>query len=117
VSICHQSFVTYNRAGDKYHLYETIIRQTVEACAILAPLPQSSISIVLQVCVSVPAGLPCTTVCVQMRVTSGDLSLQVVSSDGCMLACALNATCAVLMDAGIPMRSPFGARHTSSICR
>lgn len=34
--------------------------------------------------------------------------LQVVSSDGCTLACALNAACAVLMDAGIPMHHPFG---------
>ena len=37
------------RAGNRQHLYETVIRQTVEACAILSPLPQSSISIVLQV--------------------------------------------------------------------
>jgi ribonuclease PH len=34
--------------------------------------------------------------------------LQVVSSDGATLACAINATCAVLMDAGVPLHFPFG---------
>lgn len=67
--------------GNVERLHETIIRQTVEAAAILSPLPQSSISIVLQV----------------------------VSSDGCSLACEINAACAVLMDAGIPLHHPFAA--------
>lgn len=43
------------RAGNVERLHETIIRQTVEAAAILSPLPQSSISVVLQVgCMPVP---------------------------------------------------------------
>lgn len=33
---------------------------------------------------------------------------QVVSDDGSVLACALNAVCAALIDAGVPMKQLFG---------
>lgn len=36
-------------AGNVERLHETTVRQTVQACAILSTLPQSTISIVLQV--------------------------------------------------------------------
>lgn len=43
---------------------------------------------------------------------------QVVSNDGGVLACALNAACAVLMDAGIPLLYRFGKQHNldSTFC-
>lgn len=34
--------------------------------------------------------------------------LQIVSDDGSVLACALNAACVALVDAGVPMRRLFG---------
>ena len=34
--------------------------------------------------------------------------MQVVSDDGSVLSCALNAVCAALIDAGIPMQQLFG---------
>jgi exosome complex RNA-binding protein Rrp42 (RNase PH superfamily) len=36
------------------------------------------------------------------------LLLQVLQADGSLLAVALNAVCAALADAGLPMRSMFG---------
>jgi len=42
-------------AGNVEKLHETIVRQTVEACAVLSSLPQSTLSIVLQVCLPYPA--------------------------------------------------------------
>lgn len=43
-----------------------------------------------------------------IKIPQLNLLSQVVSSDGCLLACAINAACAVLMDAGIPLHHPFG---------
>ena len=45
--------------------------------------------------------------------------MQVVRDDGAMLPCALNATCAALVDAGILLRSMFGMigdTHFVSLC-
>ena len=35
-------------------------------------------------------------------------ALQVVDEDGAVLACAINAACAALIDAAIPMTTRFG---------
>ena len=40
--------------------------------------------------------------------------MQVVSDDGSLLSCALNATCAALIDARVPMTCLFGARLHSA---
>jgi hypothetical protein len=37
--------------------------------------------------------------------------LQVLQDDGSLLTCALNAACAALLDAGIPMNQLFGEHH------
>jgi ribonuclease PH len=48
--------------------------------------------------------------------------LQVMEEDGAVLACAVNAACVALVNAGVPLRSTFGEghaclipRHTSSV--
>ncbi len=47
--------------------------------------------------------------------------LQVENDNGALLACALNAACAALMDAGIPMKHIFGEGEgggsTGAACR
>ena len=35
-------------------------------------------------------------------------ALQILSEDGAVLACALNAACAALVDAAIPLQTSFG---------
>ena len=50
-----------------------------------------------------------------LRYANGSIALkacsssQVVSDDGSVLACALNAACGALVDAGVPMRRLFGS--------
>ena len=41
--------------------------------------------------------------------TAISVSLQVLSEDGGLLACALNAACAALVDAAVPLNRTFGA--------
>mmetsp|Transcript_20021 Transcript_20021/g.60511 ORF Transcript_20021/g.60511 Transcript_20021/m.60511 type:complete len:222 (-) Transcript_20021:82-747(-) len=65
--------------GGEQRLHEAHVQHTVEACALLSAFPQSLVLI----------------------------ALQVVRADGGVLAACLNATCAALMDAGIPMSAPF----------
>lgn len=67
--------------GNLERLHEAHVQHTVEACAMLSAFPQSVISI----------------------------ALQVIKQDGGLLAAYLNAACAALMDAGIPMYAPFAA--------
>lgn len=42
--------------------------------------------------------------------TSIQVVLQVLQDDGALLSASLNATCAALLDAGIPMATMFGER-------
>ncbi|CAG9465793.1 unnamed protein product [Pedinophyceae sp. YPF-701] len=58
---------------------ETVVRATVESAVLLNAHPRC-----------------CVTV-----------ALQVAADDGAVLACALNAASAALVDAGVPMRHPF----------
>ncbi len=44
--------------------------------------------------------------------TAVSITLQVMSDDGALLACALNAACAALVDAAVPMTSTFGATRS-----
>ena len=54
----------------------------------------------------------CLGSCARQAICSGidgmTVFLQVVSSDGALLSCALNAVCAALIDAGVPMKHIFG---------
>eukprot|EP00199_Chlamydomonas_sp_CCMP681_P005792 CAMPEP_0119105614 /NCGR_PEP_ID=MMETSP1180-20130426/3528_1 /TAXON_ID=3052 ORGANISM="Chlamydomonas cf sp, Strain CCMP681" /NCGR_SAMPLE_ID=MMETSP1180 /ASSEMBLY_ACC=CAM_ASM_000741 /LENGTH=262 /DNA_ID=CAMNT_0007090709 /DNA_START=32 /DNA_END=820 /DNA_ORIENTATION=- len=63
-------------AGSREREYEAIIRQTLEGVVLTAQHPRTSIMVVLQV----------------------------AADRGSLLSCALNAACAALVDAGVPMR-------------
>lgn len=69
--------------------YEHTIRKTVEGVLQAAQHPRTAVSI----------------------------TLQVVSDDGALLACALNAACAALVDAAVPMTSIFGVHLNSTLCQ
>jgi len=69
--------------------YEHTIRKTVEGVLQAAQHPRTVVSI----------------------------TLQVVSDDGALLACALNAACAALVDAAVPMTSIFGVHLNSTLCQ
>jgi hypothetical protein len=56
--------------------------------------------------VSTPALWPITFCCLAIHA-------QVVSDDGALLSCALNAVCAALIDAGVPMKQLFGELHAN----
>jgi ribonuclease PH len=51
--------------------------------------------------------------CVVALRANNRFCLQVVLCDGALLPCALNATCAALVDAGIPLHCMFGMRRDS----
>lgn len=48
--------------------------------------------------------------------TAVSITLQVMADDGSLLACALNAACAALVDAAVPMTSTFGVAHSQRLC-
>lgn len=70
--------------SDLERQYEQTIRGTVEGVIQAAQNPRTAVSI----------------------------TLQIMSDDGALLACALNAACAALVDAAVPMTSTFGAAHS-----
>lgn len=63
------------------HEYESVLRHTLEGVILLTLHPRTAIQIVVQV----------------------------VQQDGSILACAVNAACAALADAGVPMSCMVGA--------
>mmetsp|Transcript_33780 Transcript_33780/g.95602 ORF Transcript_33780/g.95602 Transcript_33780/m.95602 type:complete len:244 (-) Transcript_33780:179-910(-) len=67
--------------GEAEREKEQVIRQTVEAAILGALHPRTTVQVVLQV----------------------------VSDDGALLACAINAACFALLDAGVPMSRMFMA--------
>ena len=67
-------------------MFERLIRRTVEGVLQAALHPRTSIGV----------------------------SLQVLSEDGGLLACALNAACAALVDAAVPLNNTFGAGSRDS---
>ena len=44
-------------------------------------------------------------------ITLGHAGMQVVRDEGSVLACALNATCAALVDAGVLLHNMFGEQQ------
>lgn len=42
-------------------------------------------------------------------------AVQVVQQDGSLLSCAVNAACAALVDAGVPMTTLFGKHNISMV--
>ena len=72
-------------AGTRERQFEALIRRTCEAIIVTALHPRALIHVVVQV----------------------------VSDDGGVLACALNAACAALVDAAVPLRTLFAAVSTA----
>lgn len=74
-------FLSHAFAGTRERQYEALIRRTCEAIIVAALHPRALIQVVVQV----------------------------VSDDGSLLACAMNAACAALVDAAVPLRTLFAA--------
>ena len=70
--------------GHRERDYEHVIRRTLEGVIQLGLHPRTSITVVLQV----------------------------DQEEGALLSCAINAACAALVDAGVPMTTMFGGCPT-----
>lgn len=66
--------------SSKEHELEEVLRQTVEGVLLATLHPRTLVTVVVQV----------------------------LQADGSLLACAVNAACAALVDAGVPLASLFG---------
>ena len=70
-------------AGPREHEMAEVLRQTVEGALLAALHPRAAVTV----------------------------AIQVLQADGSLLACAVNAACAALADAGVPLSSLFGAQR------
>ncbi len=97
--------------------YEAIIRRTLEGIIPLGMHPRTSIMVVLQVSrISLsPRGIRRGQGALQSAPSQLSHSPshppppQVLQDDGALLSCALNAACAALVDAGVPMDAMLAA--------
>ncbi|RYR67290.1 hypothetical protein Ahy_A03g013610 isoform F [Arachis hypogaea] len=72
--------------------YEMILKRTLESICIRSIYPNTTTSVIVQACFSLNPSFPPFSF------------LLVVHDDGALLPCAINAACAALVDAGIPLR-------------
>ncbi|CAN6984571.1 unnamed protein product [Brassica oleracea var. botrytis] len=88
--------------------FEMILKKTIQSICVLTVNPNTTTSVIIQV---MPLALVITVL--SSKNISLSLSLifsvicflvQVVHDDGSLLPCAINAACAALVDAGIPMK-------------
>lgn len=112
-----------NTAGQVENQYQKAIKQAIQGVFAANLHPRTAVQVVIQV-VDVLVEKSLTS----MRVSPAQAPCaQVVRNDGGLLPCALNATCAALVDAGILLRSMFGrlaplqsnstpGRHTYCSC-
>ena len=103
---------------------EALVRRTVEASLLGALHPRTTVQVVLQasraldhmqhtdtfcMCDLQPSNLPFLHDRQRHVLTFVLVWLQVISDDGSLLACAINAACFALLDAGLPMARLFMA--------
>ncbi|KAG5562549.1 hypothetical protein RHGRI_005323 [Rhododendron griersonianum] len=86
--------------------YEMILKRTLQSICLLSVNPNTTTSVIVQEpgYIPPPQALSCNTFFAGCQLSSYAL-LQVVNDDGALLPCAINAACAALVDAGIPLKN------------